>query len=168
MAKLIVRRVLRVENFVGLLSPPLNFSQPAFIVRGCGPMVFHRQLAIRLLDFVIGGIAIDAKHFVKSVLPCLWPFLQFGQSGGQTAGPALQSTPARPVNSPSARRLINLFSLFILGINHIVISLAGIGLAHLPRRHLPAAAGRTSARPACAQLGQCLSLGFDLFLVVGL
>ena len=52
------------ENFVGLFG----FLEVFFsfrVVRVAVRVMFHGQLAVGLLDFVIGGVTIDAENVVK-------------------------------------------------------------------------------------------------------
>jgi hypothetical protein len=59
------RALLRVgENFVGFLDF-LEVLLGLGVVRIAIRMIFHRQLAVSLLDFIIGGVAIDAQNVVK-------------------------------------------------------------------------------------------------------
>src|SRR5206468_7457458 len=77
MPELIVRAALFGvgEDLVGLLRF-LELVLGALVVRIAVRMVLHRQLPIRLLDVLLGSVAIDAEHRVviafshSSLRPC--------------------------------------------------------------------------------------------------
>jgi hypothetical protein len=101
--ELVVGRALfRVgENLVGLLRLLEFVLGGAFVIRIAVRMVLHRELAIGLLDLVVGSVPIEAEHcvvvaFGHRVQPCAAPNGRWFEM--------LKINPHSPDSKPSAMK----------------------------------------------------------------